>query len=433
MPLPHPRDVSRRTLLRSAAAGAGLAATAGCMTPSESDAVTLLDWETVPGTPLGDALEAFERKTGIHVDVQPTPTSDYDTKLRTVMSSGVPPDVVRMNDDFVRGYSAGGQLLDLNPYIKQDGLRQEDYFERAWRFPVQPNGEHTALCVGTQPCVIFYNVDAFKEAGVPLPPTTWTDKGWTWDDFLATAKKLTVPGKRWGVLMYDDTSAETTCTVNNGDPTGIYSADGKRFTLASPQGVDGIQWLADLTNKHHVQVPWSRLQPDSTTNFDDSLFVQGKVAMVSRAYGIAPYYSQNVKDFTWDIAPIPGNRGQTTISTMIVWALPKQGRNHHQAWQLLKFLSEGQGAEILARQHNYVPANREVARGLKSNGRPPAHLGLLSEAIEHATNENVSPNVDRARTIYRPQLQQVWLGQKTAAEVLGSVESRVNKALSGKF
>jgi multiple sugar transport system substrate-binding protein len=431
--MPTPRDVSRRTLLRSAAAGIGLAATAGCMTASDSGSVTLLDWETVPGTPLGAALKAFEKKTGIHVDVQPTPTTDYDTKLRTVMSSGAPPDVVRMNDDYVRGYSVNGQLLDLNPYIKSDGLKASQYFERPWKFPIQPDGSHTALCVGTQPCVIFYNVDAFRKAGLPLPPTTWTDKNWKWDDFLAVAKRLTIPGKRWGILMYDDTSAETFCTVNNGDPTGIYAADGKTFTLAGKKGVEGIQWLADLTNKHHVQVPWSQLQPQSSTNFDESLFVQGKVAMISRPYGIAPYFSQNIKDFTWDIAPIPGNQGQTTISTMIVWAIPTQGRNHDQSWQLLKYLSEGEGAQILARQRDYVPANLAVAKRLKGDGSPPAHLDLLSQAIEHATNENVSPNVDRARTIYRPQLELVWNGQKTAAEVLGSVKDQVNQALAGKF
>lgn len=427
-------QLSRRTLLGTAVGAGAAAGLAACgQSGTDSNTITLLDWETVPGTPLAKAIDAFEKQTGIHVEVQPTPTTDYDTKLRTVMSSGAPPDIVRINDDYVRGYSVAGQLLDLKPYLQRDGVRAADYFSRPWRFPIQPDGSHTAWCVGTQPVFIFYNVDAFKAANVPLPPGTWTDKNWTWDDFLAAAKKLTTPGKRWGTLVYDDTSSETTFTVNNGDPSGIYSQDGKRFTLASKQGAAGIQWLADLTLKYHVQPPWSQLQPRSSNNFDDTFFTQGRVAMIERAYGIAPYYTENVKDFTWDIAPIPGNEGQTTIATMIMWAIPKQGANHDKAWRLLKYLGDGEGARILARDRSFLPANTAVAKLVTPTSAPPAHLDLLTAATEHATNENFSPNVDRARTIYRPQLDLIYNGQQTAAQALGAVRSEVNRALAGNF
>jgi hypothetical protein len=187
----------------------------------------------VPGTPLESAINAFQEQTGITVNVQPTPGDDeYETKMRTLLASGSPPDVMRINDDFVRGYSLAGQLLDLRPLMAESEIEPADYNPHPFNFPVQPDGAHTAWAIGTQPALIVYNVDHFEEAGVPLPPTSWTGENWTWDHFLDAAKKLTIPGERWGVLVVDDTSHETVYPVNNGEATGIYSKDGTQFSQA---------------------------------------------------------------------------------------------------------------------------------------------------------------------------------------------------------
>src|SRR5690606_37328408 len=115
------------------------------------------------------AINAFQEQTGITVNIQPAPTQDYETKMRTLLASGAPPDVMRINDDFVRGYSLAGQLLDLNPFIEASGIDPSEYNEHPYRFPIQPDGGHMAWTLGTQPAMIFYNVTMFEEAGIPRP------------------------------------------------------------------------------------------------------------------------------------------------------------------------------------------------------------------------------------------------------------------------
>jgi multiple sugar transport system substrate-binding protein len=436
--------LTRRDFLRMSVAGvgaaSGLAALAGCGggdgsgSGGSDDTITLLNWDPIEkGTPLADALATVEKQAGMKIDIQPTPNADYDTKLLTIMSSGSPPDVIRINDDFVLGYSDQGQLTDLNPFLDQDGLKADQFFEHPFNFPIQSDGKHTAWAAGTQPNVVIYNVDLFKEAGLPLPPTTWTDEDWKWDDFLAAAKKLTDPGKRWGVLSFDDTSAETTYTVNNGSD-GIYSKDGKRFTLADPASVEGIQWVADLTHKHKVQPPWTKIQAGaSNPNFALSMFVNGEVAMMTRNFSSAAYIKDNAK-FNWDIAPIPGNKDQKTISTLIVWAIPAKAQNPELAWKVLKFFASEEGAGELAAQQDMIPANREAAKVIKSTaGESPAHLELAVEAVEHGVNENFSEHIQRARAIYRPELELVWGGQKSAEEALNGVKDQVEQALAGQL
>ena len=432
---------TRRDLLRASAVTAGAAAGLGTLaacggdagkTSAGGDKISFLNWDPVEkGTPLSNAISAFQKASGIEVDVQPAPNSDYDTKLLTIMSSGSPPDVIRINDDFVLGYSEQGQLLDLNPYLERDGLRPDMFFDHPFNFPVQSDGKHTAWAAGTQPNLVFYNVDAFKEAGVPLPPTTWTDENWKWENFLEAAQKLTIPDKRWGVLTYDDTSSETVFTVNNGTE-GIYSKDGKRFTLADPGSVEGIQWIADLTLKHKVQPPWSTMQAGETTpDFALTMFTSGKVAMMTRNFGAAAYIGQNAKDFEWDIAPVPGRLTQKTISTLTVWAIPAKAKNPDQAWEILKYFAQVKGASELAKQRDLIPANKEAAEVFESSaGKSPSHLELTVAGTENGVNENFSKNIQQARAIYRPQLDLIYNGQKPAADALGEVKDRVEQALA---
>lgn len=99
---------------------------------------------------------------------------------------------MRLNDDYVRYYSTKKQIIDLNKYIQAD-IKTDDYAAGIIEFPRQADGTYTAWSVGMQPRLIFFNVNHFKEAGVPLPPKEWTDKDWKWDNFLDAAKKLPCP------------------------------------------------------------------------------------------------------------------------------------------------------------------------------------------------------------------------------------------------
>jgi multiple sugar transport system substrate-binding protein len=422
-------NLSRRTIAKAGAvAAAGLATSRVATSPAaarQDGEVTFMNWDTVSGTPLETALQAFEEDSGITVNVQPTPTQDYETKMRTLLASGSPPDVMRINDNVVRDYAVSGALLDLNQFIEDS----DPYIESLFNFPVTPDGTHPAWTIGTDPRVIYYNVDMFEAAGVPLPPTTWTDENWTWDDFVETAKQLTnADEQQWGALVYHDTAAEQTWAVNNGVETGIYSEDGTEFTLASPEGIEAIQWIADLTCEHEVQPPWSQLQQDQAAN---QLFASGRVGMMFNTLGFTTYLRENVSDFGWDVAPVPAKVAQQQEGSLIIFCIPKSAANPEAAWELLKFLGGQQGGEIFAEAGYFVPLWEEAGAALQPGEQPPAHIDLFAEAATH--NSVVSTNAvgqGLARQIYRPQLDLVWNCEKTAEEVLTSVRQEVEDTLA---
>jgi multiple sugar transport system substrate-binding protein len=384
------------------ASSAGAAATPGTAQAAQTGSTSFMNWDDIKGTPIEMVLQAYEKQTGRKVENVPNPGSgtEYETKVRTMLAGGTAPDIMRVNDDFVRYYSIKQQVRDLTPYIQRDKINPDDYYASIYDFAKQPNGTYGAWSIGNQPRVIYYNVNMFKEAGVTPPPKDWTKTGWTWNDFLETAKKLTKPNERWGALVYDDTGCEQTWTVNNGIPDGIFGKDGKSFTLADAKGAEAIQWLADLSCVHKVQ-------PD-----------RGQVEQ-------------------GDVAPVPGNVEQKSEGSLICFAITKPAKNPDGAWELLKFMGGPEGSKIFAEQGAWITTHKASNSFMKPGAAPPAsypaNLALFSKATEFATVVNFTENTETARNVYRQEFAKVWNCQEPAQTVLNRVRKDVEEALSGKF
>ena len=428
--------MTRRTVLTTLATAPVVARLDRPRLSQEPPAVgptSFMNWEATAGTPTEAAVQAYMAETGRMVELVPSPGTgtDYETKLRTMLAGGTVPDVIRTNDDFVRFYSTKDQFADLTSYIQRDGVDPASYYEPIWNFAAQPDGRYTAMSLGSQPRLIYYNVDMFEAAGVPLPPADWSSAGWTWDDFIATAQALTIPGERWGALVYDDTGCEQTFSVNNGLAEGIYSEDGQTFLLAEPQGIEAIQWLADLTLVHGVQ-PERGLVRDA--NSGNNLFLQGKVGMIFRTQGTMAYFQNNAIGFRFDVAPPPARVDQRSEGSLICYAIPSSAQNPEGAWQLLRFLSGPTGSQVFADRSDFIPAYIAAAETIAPTpGASPEHLGLFATAMGYGTTINFTEYTENARNTYRPQLDLVWTGESTAEEVLTGVRGEVEDILSGAF
>ena len=423
----------------SAAAQASTVASAGTQGP-----VTFVNWEDFKGTPLEQVIIAYQNQSGRKVEIQATPGTgtEYETKIRTILAGGAPPDIMRTNDDYVRYYSVKNQILDLSPYLKRDNINLDDYYKPIADFAKQPDGKYTAWSLGSQPIVLYYNASMFKEAGVTPPPKDYTDKDWKWDNFLDAAKKLTKGTERWGALLYDATAVEQVWTVNNGVADGIFSKDGKKFNLADPKGAAAIQWIADLTCKHQVQPERGLVAQPGVPNLGNNLFVAGRIGMILRAAGTTSYFRRNVPKagqpgtFEWDIAPVPGQVEQKQEGSLICFTITKAAKNPDGAWELLKFMGGPEGSKIFADTGYFVPAykqNSTMKLGTVAPDNQPANIALFAKAMEFNTAINFTEATEAARNVYRPPLDQVWNCQAQAQDVFNKVKQEVEEVLAGKF
>jgi multiple sugar transport system substrate-binding protein len=423
--------VNRRSFLRTSGLAASVALLSSCARGSNSggaaapNTITSAGWDDKLTTLLsGPIAQAFHAKSGVALQAQAAvPFADYQTRFRTLLAGGSPPDVMRLNDDFLPEVSQKQLSKDLAPYFTRTNVDTADYFP-IFEWARLPSG-HRGLVIATQIRCIYYNKTMFEREGVPLPPTNWTPDGWTWDDFLETAKALT-KGDQYGAAIVHDPGYEDMWARNNGG-SGMFSDDGTRLALADPQGAEAIQFAADLTVKHHVQPQWGDLKP---TDSSKRLFAAGKLAMMQHTSGTIGYYTQNVKDFEWDVAPVPARVNQYQNGSVVLYIIPDKAANPDQAWDYLNFAIGEEAGRMIAEAGLAVPVNKKAAQSLKSPGEYPKNIALLPQAAEHNKLLNFANNSSAAISLYRPQLERVYAGEVTAQQVLTDMRPQVEAALA---
>ena len=94
-----------------------------------------------------------------------------------------------MSANYLRDYAINKEAISLNPLIEKDGSTAQAFMDQFWP-ALRPNAVEAGQVMGVpfqnSTPVLYYNVDAFKEAGLDpdKPPATW-------DEWVDAAKKLT--------------------------------------------------------------------------------------------------------------------------------------------------------------------------------------------------------------------------------------------------
>jgi len=192
--------------------------------------------------------------------------------------AGVGPDLFDCYDGFqLSAYARSGIAWDITDKLKESIDFEKDVWPavfpnfvldgRAYGFP-------TNVCANA----IWFNKDIFEANGIPYPAGPWT-----WDEFLKVAQKLTVREgrrvKRFGLL--NDWWNWRQFVIQWGGE--VYSRDGTRCILDSPEAIAGIQFLHDLMYKYKVMPTPAEEAAMATTGGWGSgtitVFADGKGAM----------------------------------------------------------------------------------------------------------------------------------------------------------
>ncbi len=140
----------------------------------------------------------FLARTGIRVKLNPF---SGEEKLYAMIAAGQAPDVFYTNGAVRDRLAAEGRLLDLRPFAEHDPFFTRLRPEIRAAAP-SVNGGIYSVSNWTHTCGVYYNRAAFAAAGLASPSPDWT-----WEDFAAAARKLTLANKdgarpaRYGVFI----------------------------------------------------------------------------------------------------------------------------------------------------------------------------------------------------------------------------------------
>ena len=127
-------------------------------------------------------IPAFTAKTGIRIVLNPFTGQE---KLYAMIAAGQAPDIFYTNTVIRDRFAAEGRLLDLRE------VAQNDSFAHRLRPGIieegtAPDGGWYSLSNWSFTCGVYFDREAFAEAGLRTPDSTWT-----WEDLRRAARAVT--------------------------------------------------------------------------------------------------------------------------------------------------------------------------------------------------------------------------------------------------
>jgi len=275
----------------------------------------------------------------------------------------------------IRTGAAERVLRDLSPFIAFDAsFDQADFYPGVLEM-LQSDAQTWGIPRGLLLQLIYYNQYLFDQAGISYPVP-----GWTWDDFLRTAKALTQTqadgSTRWGF------------TESWPSQFGLLRAQDARFLqggtagLAAPETQAAAQWYLDLVKVHQVMpIPAIYAEPAQSSGSGSAANPWSTTAMFSGfANGVAPD-SQGLAARI-GVAPFPvGTNSRTTPLEQSIDALAMSAATQHpeESWRWLAVASRAAGYS-----ERWVPARRSRFEANASlTGVDPAVHSVYRYALEH--------------------------------------------------
>lgn len=291
---------------------AALFAAATMLTAAEARAAT--DIELFFPVPVNGLLSNEMQKVvgdfnTSHPDIHVTATytggyDDTSLKTRAAMQGGRPPAVVLQSANYLRDYAINGEAMSLNPLIEKDGTTPTAFMGQFWP-ALKPNAVEAGQVIGVpfqnSTPVLYYSVDAFKEAGLDPdhPPVTWAE----WVD---AAQKLTKRDgsqvTRWGLEMntVEDNLMWLVSGFAMSNGGQYFNADwGGEVYYNTPSTLGAVQFLDDLIHKYKV-MPEGTVDANAMT----SAFFSGRAAMMLNSTGALSFVRANMKT-PYKVAFIP--------------------------------------------------------------------------------------------------------------------------------
>ena len=139
---------------------------------------------------VGPVLSEFEEMyPAVAVEVQNIPHPEYPSRMQLAFASGNVPDLFELNlNQHFDFFAAQGMLQNLQPYVVRNGFPIIS-FSSAVVDRLSLDGDLNLMPMGAHPGIaaVAYNRTNLDSAGIASPADDWT-----YDDYLETARKLTV-------------------------------------------------------------------------------------------------------------------------------------------------------------------------------------------------------------------------------------------------
>jgi multiple sugar transport system substrate-binding protein len=358
---------------------------------------------------------------GVRVNTQYISWTHLDEKLTISFAGGVAPDVFQVGAEYVGGLAYRGMAEPLDARIGKWG-QASDYFAASWSTCVY-RGQVYGLPYLSAPRVLLYRKDLLKKAGFDHPPDTW-------EELAHAAQRMTV--KRGSLFEMAGMNLPVSWQVfveflwENGGQ--IFSDDGTRSMLDSPEAVEALQFYVDLYRKHQV-CPTSGMP---VAGGQVPVFASQRAAMeINNQFGI-----YNVKKYAPELLPNVGiaptpRRKVRVISVYTDWlAMSPESQHKELAWELMTFLMEPKNLAAYNATLFFIPPRRSAVEAADFMKRNPQLQQFVSLMDRYGRSLPAIPEWFEIRAGLQSAISAAIYGTKTPEQALRDYSRELDELLA---
>ena len=350
---------------------------------SSDEPLTVAIWDSNQEPGLREIMDDFTEETGIEVDIQITPWSDYWTMLEAATTGGSMPDVFWMHSDQIGTYAEYDDIL----------LNLSDLIEESDK------------------------IDLSK----------YPEAGWTWDDFRETAKKLTkADGSQYGTAIKPGSYQESWYSTIYAYGGEVLSEDKTKSGFDDPKTIEGMQVIEGIIQDGSMP-DYSVVSENETT----ALMENGTVAMTFQgSWSLAELAGNEYVQQNCDVAPLPeGPEGTKSIYNGLGWAASAQGDNTEGAWKLIEYLGSEEAQKKQADLGVTMSAYEGMSEGWAASN-PQFNLQVYLDMMEDAQPYPSSKNTQVWFQMMQDKMVDAFSGEKSMEEVCKDIAVEMNNFLA---
>ena len=411
------------------AATLALVGSAGAAPPSDIEAeLTIFNWinpQIISSTEA--AIERFSAKYP-NVTITPQfvpndPWGQYISQYLNQAASGDTPDIVGMPIEGFSSLAARGILIDLEEIAAADPAATETLAgidaNLLDGMRTRPGGQLNFFPTEWNNILIYYNKDLFDAAGVGYPPAEWT-----WDEFLETAKALTVTDgagntTQFGYFVPGFNFGITPWFLTNG--TDKLDADWAASNMQDAKVSETLQFLHGLIHEHGVAPTFER-------GVGTDRFVAGQVAMFSAGH----WPVRNIIDGGLEnvgVTNMPNNGSKTTVFGIGGLAIAKESENQELAWEFIKEMTGPEFQQELADSRISIPSARAFAT-TEDYLAFPDNAELFYASAAYAQPIASPPNFAQVEDIFISGVENYLTGNTDLESAIAEMDRELSRAMS---
>ncbi len=395
--------------------------------------VTLVFWHSMADyqKPALDELVSEFNATHPSIHVMAIYQGNYDqmvTKLKAAFLSHRTPDVVQLNIEHLRIFTANSQLTDLSKFVNQTPSFKDDFVNVFWKTVVIDHHVY-AIPFNISCLMLFYNKDLFRKAGLnpDKPPRNW-------NEMVQMAKKLTVrnnPTSRpsqyglfWGVNGQSTAFYEFEPLIwqNKGR---IFNDDMTKCVINQPAAVQALkEW------KSWFDIGISPRDMDYQEGVQ--AFMMGKIAMGPMTSGGIRYALDNLP-WNLGVAMLPSHKATVTTLGGGSLAIPVGTSPEKQkaAWEFIKWMTNTKNTLYWYENTGYLPVRKSALNSLEIRliWKKYPQLKVTVDSIPYARPRPVNVDIIQIRHILYDAIQKVKQNVESPQQAFDEAAEMVNKIL----